>query len=171
MIKVGLSNRSKSVVSAMRSILIDTNLFVLLVVGAYDTKLISKHKRTRSFTVEDYYLLVSILGKYKEIWITSHSMGEISNLLMQTDRDLSVELMKVFASLLLQARESHIPKDVLFRENIALRLGVADMGFIIKSKRVTAAITADLDLYLEVSQHKGVYAINWNHLRQAHLFS
>lgn len=155
----------------MRSILIDTNLFVLLVVGAYDVEMIGQHKRTSSFSVEDYYLLVEFIGEYEEIWVTSHSMGEISNLLMQTDGDLSVKLMEVYASLILQTRESHIPKDVIFNENKVLRLGVADTGFIIKSKRVNAAITADLDLYLEVSQHKGVYAINWNHLRQAYFLS
>ncbi len=63
------------------SLLIDTNLLVLLVVGVVDRKLISTHKRTKTFTESDFDLLVSVLKRFNEIWITSHCLAETSNLL------------------------------------------------------------------------------------------
>ena len=41
---------------------IDTNLLVLLVVGETDKALISKHRRTRAYRVEDYDLLVKLIN-------------------------------------------------------------------------------------------------------------
>lgn len=69
----------------MRSALIDTNLFVLLVVGSVNKKYISTHKRTNNFVAEDYDLLMANLDGYQELWITSHCLAEVSNLLKQTD--------------------------------------------------------------------------------------
>ena len=45
----------------MKSALIDTNLLLLLVVGMTNKSYIKIHKRTKTFTVEDYEQLLSDL--------------------------------------------------------------------------------------------------------------
>ncbi len=45
-----------------KTILLDANLLVLLVVGTASRQLIAKHKKTRTFTVADYDRLVAVLG-------------------------------------------------------------------------------------------------------------
>ena len=44
-----------------KGIFIDANLLVLLVVGATDQALISKHRRLRTFMVEDYGRLIELI--------------------------------------------------------------------------------------------------------------
>ena len=85
----------------MKRIILDTNLLLLLVVGLTDPALIGKHKRTRSFEVTDYDLLVNVLSGYNEIVVTPHILTETSNLLSQTAA-LSAEVLRAKLSELLK---------------------------------------------------------------------
>jgi len=60
----------------MRSVLLDTNLLLLLTVGMLDRKLIGKHKRTQEFTEEDFDL-------YKEISRKGYNVINFNHLRMQ----------------------------------------------------------------------------------------
>ena len=63
---------------------IDTNLLVLLVVGETDRALISKHRRTRAYRVEDYELLVRLINETdRQVFVTPNTLTEASNLLAQ----------------------------------------------------------------------------------------
>ena len=112
----------------MRSVLLDTNLFVLLIVGLYDKDLIGKHKRTQTFVVEDFDLLVESIDGYEVLWVTSHCLAEISNLLKQTHGNRARDLMTYFSTFIAKAKESHIPKETIFKNDILVGLGVADTG-------------------------------------------
>lgn len=148
----------------MRSVLLDTNLLVLLIVGLYNKKVIGNHKRTRTFTEQDFDLLINHIGGYDILWITSHCIAETSNLLKQTHENQAKELLSVLGTFMSDKKESHIPKEVIFGNNYSMRLGVTDTGIIIKSKRVDCVFTVDFDLYAEISR-LGYNVINFNHLR------
>ena len=60
---------------------IDSNLLALLVVGFTDHGLISKHRRLREFTAEDYHLLTDLIGRVGPVLITPNTLTETSNLL------------------------------------------------------------------------------------------
>lgn len=148
----------------MRSVLLDTNLLLLLIVCFYDKNLIGKHKRTRNFTyvAEDFDLLVK--NEYEILWVTSHCLAEVSNLLKQTHGSQAKRLLASFRLFVARTKESHIQKEVILENDIVLRLGVADTGIIIKSKRVSCVFTVDFDLYNEISR-KGNKVVNFNHLK------
>ena len=148
----------------MRSILLDTNLLVLLIVGLYNKKVIENHKRTRTFTEKDFDLLINHIGRYDVLWVTSHCIAEASNLLKQTNENQAKELLFVLGAFLADKKESHVSQKVIFESIYSMRLGVADTGIIIKSKRVDCVLTVDLDLYIEISR-LGYEVINFNHLR------
>lgn len=147
-----------------RSLLLDTNLLVVLVVGLTDREEIGKHKRTRDYTPENFDLLFDALNKYQELWVTSQAVAECSNLIRQTHTALAERLMQTLSNLVSRISESSMRSKDLFMESCVLRLGVTDAGIAKKSRRVTHLLTADLDLYLEVSQRYG-NAINFNHIR------
>ena len=147
-----------------RSLLIDTNILVLLIVGETNRLRIGRHKRTRTFAPEDHATLLNVLDSYDELWITSHCYAEASNLLRQTDAAFSYQLSLTLLSLAHRVRESHFPISVIREPVVAARLGVADAGFVHKAKSVTAFLTTDFRLYTEVSRRYG-NAINFNHLR------
>jgi len=148
----------------MRSALLDTNLIVLLIVGLAGKQFITTHKRTKDFIEEDYDLLVQTINNFDRLWITSHCLSEVSNLLKQTHEDFAKKLMLVFAQFADHMKESHISKSKIFENELVFRLGVADTGFVEKSRKVTCSFTTDLDLYLELCR-LGRKVINFNHLR------
>ena len=153
----------------MSSVLIDTNLLLLLIVGLYDRNLISVHKRTNNtFVPEDFDLLVESINGYNILWVTSHCLAEVSNLIRQTNEKQAKELMAFFSAFIAKAKETHISKEIIFKNGISTRLGVADTGIIIKSKRVTCVFTVDFDLYNEIL-NRGYKAVNFNHLRMRNL--
>jgi len=154
----------------MSSVLIDTNLLLLLIVGFYNKKLISVHKRTKEFMPKDFDLLVKCINGYNILWVTSHCLAEVSNLIRQTDKKQAKELMAYFLNYVTKAKESHIPKEIIFKNGVLTRLGVADTGLIIKSKRVSCVFTVDLELYLEISK-RGYKVVNFNHLRMRNLIA
>jgi hypothetical protein len=154
----------------MRSVLLDTNLLLLLIVGIYNKDLIGKHKRTKSFVAEDFDLLVKSIDDYEILWVTSHCLAEVSNLLKQTHSNQAKKLLACFATFVAKAKESHIPKEVIFSNNYAVRLGVTDTGIIMKSKRVSCVFTVDFDLYSEISR-MGNQVVNFNHLRNETLLA
>lgn len=153
----------------MRSVLIDTNLLVLLVVGVYRKSLIGEHKRTKQFIPEDFDLLGQTIDGFEAIWITSHCLAEASNLLKQTHASQARELLLCLSAIVANTRESHIQKDAIFKDKHAGRLGVADTGILIKSRRVSCVLTVDFDLYSQISG-MGRNVINFNHLRTECLF-
>lgn len=148
----------------MRKLLIDTNLLVLLTVGACDPALITVHKRCNTFSVDDFGQLQDILGHYQELWVTSHCLAEASNLLKQTRTDIAERLLNTLRVLLSPVRESHIAKHEVFTSPHYLSLGVADTAILQKAKRVDAVLTVDLDLHHTLLTHD-LPAINLNHYR------
>jgi hypothetical protein len=146
-----------------KSVLIDTNIFLLLVVGLFDSKLISKHKRTMIFNECAFKVLLDYLEKYQTFEVTSYSLAEVSNLLEFSGKN--GELINFFINFIEQERIkiSHIPKDNLLNEKKALsKLGVTDCSILIKSKRVDV-LTKDLDLYLAILK-RGWRVENFTHL-------
>lgn len=154
----------------MNSVLIDTNLLLLLIVGLYDKNIIGIHKRTKGFTPEDYDLLIRQINGFNTLWITSHCLAETSNLLKQTHKDQAVKLLYYLSQFCRTTRESHISKKYIFDNEAYLSLGVSDTGLVQKSKRVNCVYTVDLDLYIKLS-NIGQRVVNFNHLRVGQLLA
>lgn len=154
----------------MPSALIDTNLLLLLVVGTTNKKYICTHKRTKEFTEKDYDELLSLLEGFNLLWVTSHCLAEVSNLLKQTHAGQAQELLATLSVICQNSSESHIPKADIFANKHYLRLGVADTGFVQKSKRVTCSFTVDFGLYQSIS-NLGKKVINFNHVRAKYLYA
>lgn len=61
-------------------IIIDTNLLLLLIVGAADPSYIAMHKRLRSdYTVHDFEQVAQIVGGYSEIIVSPNTVTEVSS--------------------------------------------------------------------------------------------
>lgn len=63
-----------------KGILVDTNILLLYFVGSVNPKRISQFKRTNQFNVDDFQLLVQILGYFQKIVTTPNILTEVSNL-------------------------------------------------------------------------------------------
>ena len=63
-----------------RGVFLDANLLVLIVVGATGRDLISKHRRLRGFSADNYDDLVEWIDS-KRVLVTPNTLTEASNLL------------------------------------------------------------------------------------------
>ncbi|HEY0075965.1 MAG TPA: hypothetical protein VGB77_17830 [Abditibacteriaceae bacterium] len=152
----------------MRRIILDTNLLVLLIVGLTDEKLISKHKRARTFVPEDFLLLQLFLQDYQQIVVTPHILAETSNLAAQIgDPDKSKILQTLGLFISVQEEIQHPSKNAVNSLYFA-RLGLTDSVILEILPEGLPLLTDDLSLYLQAvsAEHQ---AYNFNHLRQEYL--
>ena len=144
---------------------IDANLLTLLVVGNTDKALISKHRRLRGYSVEDYDTLIYTLSRVERIFITPNTLTEASNLLAQhgdPERSLIFDTLRAII---------HDNIEVVVRSRVASsrsefnRLGLTDSALLEVVSEETPLITVDMDLYLASLQEGQNRALNFSHIR------
>lgn len=143
---------------------LDTNVLVLLIGGLTDQRLVGKHKRLREYAVEDFTLLLGLIGRAQQIVVTPHVLAEASNLFGQDDDPISKQLRGKLAGLLSGQEERHVPAIELVTNQHFLRLGVADCGLLSILDKDTVLLTADFALY-QAALQTHVTTMNFNHLR------
>ena len=60
-------------------LLVDTNLLVLFAVGTVNRNRIETFKRTRQYTMDDYDLLVRVLGNFEHLYTVAHVLVGTTN--------------------------------------------------------------------------------------------
>ena len=145
-------------------IFIDTNLLMLLVVGATGKHLIGKHDRLQAFEIEDYERLMNLVKKIGRVLVTPNILTETSNLLSQhgePERSYIFEKLRAFIK---ETEEVPIVSEVASSNENFIRLGLTDAALLEVVSRSNPLITVDLDLYLAVSAIDGHAAFNyWHH--------
>jgi len=145
-------------------LLIDTQLLVLLIVGQTARNFISKHKRLKAYSCEDYDLLISVLGR-RSIVTTPNILTEASNLTRQIPEPYQSQISETFAVIAGKLEERYVASRGVVGEAVFLRVGLSDATSVSVGRGSVALLTADLDLYLN-AHREGVKAINFNHLRE-----
>jgi hypothetical protein len=147
-----------------RALLLDSNLLLLLTVGRHDYRLISGFKRTAAFTLEDFALLMEIVGQFRALVTTPNVLTEVSNLAGQltgrTRREVFTTLrdqMEVLEERYVASREASISETFV-------RLGLTDAALALVGGDDVLVLSVDFDLVGSL-QHAGVSAVNFNHLR------
>jgi hypothetical protein len=144
----------------MRSLLLDTNVLLLLIVGTLDRRAIGANRRTGVFTARDFDLLREELRKYAPVVTTPGVLTEASNLLGNGHRVAAATMVAVCTPFVEVVR----PKEHVFGQRGFDRLGFADASILAALTDGRAVLTDDVGLYHQV-WHVGGEAINFNHLR------
>jgi len=63
-----------------KGVLLDSNLLLVFLSGLLGARLFQRFKRVSEYTLEDYDLLVRVLGSFTELVTTPHILTEVSNL-------------------------------------------------------------------------------------------
>lgn len=147
---------------------IDTQLLVLLVVGETDKALISKHRRTRAYRVEDYERLVRLINETDHpVFVTPNTLTEASNLLAQ-DRREEPDRSRIFGvlqALIERAEEEVVESKIAARNDNFKRLGLTDAVLLEAVSAFNPLVTADRDLYLAASAKDADAAYYFTHYR------
>lgn len=151
----------------MASVLLDTNVFVLLIVGLTDKNLINRHKNTSHFKPKDFQLILKQLEPFDEFWLTSQIIAETSNLLAQIGEPNRTKIFATFKVFVehVRTKEARYESRQLVADPQFIELGIADVSFLQKSDQVDCSITEDSKLYGFVSKKHPNTTINFNLLR------
>jgi|tagenome__1003787_1003787.scaffolds.fasta_scaffold20988697_6 hypothetical protein len=147
-----------------RSLLIDTNLLLVLIVGSHDRNQVERFKRTRAYTADDYDLLTRFVAGFGELAVTPNVLTEVSNLVGQLSEPLRGRVLASLAMLAIQVPERYFPSSDMVREPDFLRFGLTDVSVLLTARGQVAVLTDDLPLYLKLSA-LDLYVVNFNHLR------
>ena len=154
----------------MRSLALDANVLVLLIVGNVDRQAIPLHKRSRQFTEADFDLLLVTIEGFDRWVVTSSVLTEASNLLAHTHESLKERLLAALGRFIANASEERPESRLVVAESVFTRLGLTDAGLITCVRSGHCLLTTDLDLYLAAASLSGD-VVNFNHIRQNDLLS
>ena len=132
----------------MEGYFLDTNLFVLLVVGSESRELIAKHRRLEHYSAEDYDILTELLENADRLFVTPNTLTETSNLLSQHGEPERSLLMKRLQYIIHESREvvvasADASSNVNFEE-----LGLTDAALLEVITTDIPLLTVDFGLYL-----------------------
>lgn len=145
-----------------KTILLDANLLVLLVVGTTSRQLIAKHKKTKTFAIADYDRLVTMLGDHR-ILVLPHIAAEASNLLGFHPQPERARLLAVLKAVLESIEEEYVASRRAAAQSEFSYVGLTDAAILARSTDAEI-LTTDALLHVAASK-RGFVAINFNHLR------
>jgi hypothetical protein len=151
---------------ATKGIVLDTNLLLLLLIGHFERELVGKHKRTNTYTLDDYDLLVQILSPFDTIITTPNILTEVSNLAAQLRDPKKTSLFEAIRGFISNStKEQYIPSHVAAAAETFTQLGLTDTVIEHISADGLAVLTDDLDLYLKLI-YRSIDALNFNHFKE-----
>jgi rRNA-processing protein FCF1 len=147
-----------------REVLIDTNILLMYFVGTLDPKLIPTFKRTATFTIEDYEILVRFLQLFRSIVTTPNILTEVSNLAGQIAEPLRTRVFQIFAQAVKIVPEQYIASSTAAENATFVRFGLTDAIIARIAEGEVLVLTDDFRLF-QYLEHSGLPVVNFNHLR------
>jgi hypothetical protein len=143
-------------------VVIDTNLLLLWIIGHLDRAEISRFKRTRIFSPEDFDTLHGVLSSFRRLIVTPHVLAETSNLLGNERGSATHEVLTSQVGALV---EVHKPVTQLCEERfVFVTFGVADTALLLLAKEGLLVLTEDAKLDHLISIRR-LDSLNFNQLR------
>lgn len=147
------------------TLLIDTNLLLVLLVGSQNRQQVARFKRTSAYTAGDYDLLATYVGGFAEMVVTPNVLTEVSNLLGQLREPFRSRTLGGLAQLAQNNEERYVPSRRIVEEVDFRRLGLTDISILMAAGNDVTILTDDLELYLKLAG-LGLHVVNFHHLRR-----
>ena len=145
------------------ALFVDANLIVLLVVGLVGRDLIARHRRTRTFDVDDFERLTRAISRVGSVRVTPNTLTEASNLLGQHGEPQRSRLLLKLRALIEQSPEIVVASVDAARHDVFPRLGLTDAALLEVVSADAPLLTVDLNLYVAALAGGDEAAINFNH--------
>ena len=145
-----------------KTVVLDANLLLLLVVGFASRSYIRTHKRLRAYSEQDYDLLLAFISGALRFVVTPNTVTETSNLAGQIAEPARHFIFAALRLLLGSTDEIYVASKRASEQHAFLRLGIADSALLDVLSPDNILLTSDLDLYLEALR-QGRAAENFTH--------
>lgn len=152
----------------VETLILDTNLLVLFVVGTASRDYITSHKRLTEFVPQDYDCLLEIVSRAKTVLVTPNTLSETSNLAAYIAEPAKGNVMRVLGKLISDSEELYVKSSEAAAAQEFIHLGLTDAALICAGEGGAVILTTDLDLHLAVLA-RGKDSVNFNNLRDQYL--
>jgi hypothetical protein len=147
-----------------RTLILDTNLLVLLIVGMTSRAYIGRHKRLRAFSDSDFDLLTSFVVAASRIAVTPNTLTETSNLVRQIEEPARTQIYDQFRRVISTADEHYVESGRAAARKDFLWLGLTDSALLQALSENHELLTTDSRLH-STAMRQGLKAINFHHHR------
>jgi hypothetical protein len=147
-----------------KGVLVDTNILVLLFVGATNRDRIAQFKRTQQFIPADYDTLNQVLQGFSKIVVTPNILTEVNSLLGQLGEPERGRCLAIFGQAIAGLDERYVVSQAVVAQDEFARFGLTDTGIVAAAKGAYLVLTDDLRLAVHL-QTVGVDTVNFNNLR------
>jgi hypothetical protein len=147
-----------------KGVLVDSNLLLLLVMGAYAPHRIQAFSRTSAYTRDDFVILAEFLSPFQRIMTTPNILTEVSNLANKLSSELLPGFYAVLRAFINRLSEMSSPSMTVAGAAIFLRLGLTDAAISTISQGQFLVLTDDAVL-LGHLHSIGVAVVDFNMVR------
>ena len=146
---------------------LDTNIFLLLIVGSINTDLLSKSSKTCKFDKADYETLIRFCSPFSRHVITPPIITEACNLLETLNKQNDSRVFQSIRCYLEEVKESRSESSYLASLPVFPTLGLADASLYALARQDVLILTDDLNLYGHIVSRKHA-AMNFYHITVTH---
>ena len=130
----------------MRDVIIDTNIFILFLVGQINENRIKNYMRNSLYTKEDYYFLLSVLADYDRIITSPNILTEVDNILNRIGGEDKYKYLVLAKTMYKQTIEKYIKTEKITQNWYFDSLGITDSSILMMAKDCELLISGDSSL-------------------------
>lgn len=138
-----------------REVALDTNTFLLLLVGLCGKGFIAKSKRLAAYDEKAFDTLRKLVSCFDRVIVTPGCLSEVSNLL-DFDRPIRAAGHELLAKILRETdafAERYVPVGLAVENHCYRWLGITDATYVEIAKQGIPVVTADAKLFEQVVCH------------------
>ena len=129
------------------SVLIDSNLLVLLLVGRVGPEIILRHRRLAGYEPSDFTALEELIGEYERVLVTPNTLTEASNLLALHGQPERQDLLNELGTLIADAEEIFVTSATAAARPDFGRFGLTDAVLLEAASANSPVLTVDQPLF------------------------
>ena len=147
-----------------RGLLVDSNLLILYFVGEFSPERIATHRRTKKFTIDDYWIVKAIVESFAKKVTTPNILTEVSNLAGNIPDSLRNDFFGLMRQHFELLDETHLPSKNAAASPIFARFGLTDAVITEVANQRYLVLTDDFPLASYLGSIEAD-VINFNHYR------
>ena len=146
-------------------LLMDANLLLLLFVGLTSRVMVSEHKRTRTYSPDDFDVLDRFVAQFDILIVTPHILTEVVSLAAQCRGPWVSQIRRCIATYIPRMKEEFVDSSTVVATDAFQSYGITDATIaLVAQSSGYLVLTEDLKLISYLAGLE-VDCINFNHLR------
>lgn len=150
-------------------IILDTNVFLLYLIGVYDINFIKDFKRTVKYDIEDFEWLKLVIKPFKSIYVTPQILAEAWNLFENIRDPKFSDFLDSTLHIFTLIDEEYINKNDIVQNSSLRHIGVTDTSIIEVAMNLNLLVITDDFRSVHHYMSRDISVLNINQLKSRYL--